>query len=453
MKFGVREICDVTFKSTDERMIGTKKFAKYQPVFMIDTAQTSEMTQESTSVYAQGGKGYNRLIAWEGEKQMTFKVTDALMSPMGLAILTSAGLIKADDDNTVHVHTLIQKTVSLEGTATIDVDDLNEELGTALESINVCGDAAIKIYGTVVDGSGAGIDWIDAITVAAPEITSNGFYVVDAKNPLVLNVEGHEGQAVVFDLYVGMKDGATQIDIKPGDFGGFFYVEADTLFRREDTGADMAAVLTFPKVKIQSGFTFSMAATGDPSTFDFVMDAFPAYTQFDHNKKVCVSMSIVGADKNAEQEVEITHLEEKDEHSAHAISAAKVAKSKISAGAPYDGNQDKITVSEIDNVITIKANKALDKWESSDSSQASADGTGYQWMAIDIDTKVDDITTVKWNGSALTSQDVADAAACGLGAGHLVYWAKAEDFAGGKTKKITLTYEDGNKLDIIVKMA
>ena len=120
---------------------------------------------------------------------MTFKVTDALMSPMGLAILTSAGLIKADDDNTVHVHTLIQKTVSLEGTATIDVDDLNEELGTALESINVCGDAAIKIYGTVVDGSGAGIDWIDAITVAAPEITSNGFYVVDAKNPLVLNVD------------------------------------------------------------------------------------------------------------------------------------------------------------------------------------------------------------------------------------------------------------------------
>ena len=111
------------------------------------------------------------------------------------------------------------------------------------------------------------------------------------------------------------------------------------------------------------------------------------------------------------------------------------------------------TVTEIDNVITIKANKALDKWESSDPSQASADGTGYQWMAIDIDTKVDDITTVKWNGSALTSQDVADAAACGLGAGHLVYWAKAEDFAGGKTKKITLTYEDGNKLDIIVKMA
>ena len=36
----------------------------------------------------------------------------------------------------------------------------------------------------------------------------------------------------------------------------------------------------FPKVKIQSNFTFTMASSGDPSTFDFVIDAFPAYTAY-----------------------------------------------------------------------------------------------------------------------------------------------------------------------------
>lgn len=99
MKFGVREICDVTFKATaNNQKVGTKVFKKYQPVFSIDTAQTSEMSQESTTVYAQGGKGYNRLIAWEGEKTMTFTVTDALMSPLGLAVLSGAGLIKANEE-------------------------------------------------------------------------------------------------------------------------------------------------------------------------------------------------------------------------------------------------------------------------------------------------------------------------------------------------------------------
>ena len=64
MKFGIREICDVTFKATaDNQKVGTKYFKKYQPVFTIDTAQTSNMEQASTTVYAQGGKGYNRLIA------------------------------------------------------------------------------------------------------------------------------------------------------------------------------------------------------------------------------------------------------------------------------------------------------------------------------------------------------------------------------------------------------
>lgn len=69
MKFGVREICDVTFKAAaNNQKVGTQTFKQYQPVFVIDTAQTSEMSQESTTVYAQGGKGYNRLIAWEGER-------------------------------------------------------------------------------------------------------------------------------------------------------------------------------------------------------------------------------------------------------------------------------------------------------------------------------------------------------------------------------------------------
>ena len=86
-RFGSREICDVTFKAlTNNQKVGNKEFKAGQPVFVIDTATTSNMEQASTTVYAQGGKGYNRLIAWEGEKTLTFTVTDALMSPLGLAV-------------------------------------------------------------------------------------------------------------------------------------------------------------------------------------------------------------------------------------------------------------------------------------------------------------------------------------------------------------------------------
>ena len=96
------------------------------------------------------------------------------------------------------------------------------------------------------------------------------------------------------DYYVKKAaDTVSELQIDAGHFGGYFYVEADTLFRRQADGKDLPANLTFPNVKIQSNFTFSMAATGDPSTFTFTMDAFPGYTYFDRTKKVLCAIQVV----------------------------------------------------------------------------------------------------------------------------------------------------------------
>ena len=67
MNFGVREICDVVFKArTDCVRIGNRTFKKGQPVLYITTAKTSSLEGATTTVYAQGGKGNPRLVAWEG---------------------------------------------------------------------------------------------------------------------------------------------------------------------------------------------------------------------------------------------------------------------------------------------------------------------------------------------------------------------------------------------------
>ena len=166
MKFGVREICDVTFKTTaDNQKIGKKVFAKAgTPAFMIDTARTSSMEQATTTVYAQGGKGYSRLIAWEGEKTMTFTVEDALISPMGLAVLSGAGLYDPSQSAPMHVHVTLTKTLSSNGIAEITVADLKEETGlNAATAFTVCTSTAIPAYATKLDNSGAGIDFYNDV--------------------------------------------------------------------------------------------------------------------------------------------------------------------------------------------------------------------------------------------------------------------------------------------------
>jgi hypothetical protein len=102
------------------------------------------------------------------------------------------------------------------------------------------------------------------------------------------------GKKVLVDYYVVKNSSkVSELQIDAENFAGYYYVEASTLFRDQNTGKDMPAEITLPNVKIQSNFTFSMASTGDPSTFTFTMDAFPGYTYFDNTKKVLCVIQIV----------------------------------------------------------------------------------------------------------------------------------------------------------------
>lgn len=297
MKFGVREICDVVFKAKADTVIGTSTFKKGQPVLYIDTATASTLEQAATTVYAQGGKGNTRLIAWEGEKTLTFTVTDALLSPIGFGVLSGAGLFK-NDTQTVHVHTTAAAYVSL-STTTTENDTISIDLSDALAANESIDDTApIFVSVTEDDGSITGelITGLTAVPEKGSENTDRMVILnhVSTDSQDIDKYKTYQGKTVFVDFYV-QKDSknVSELQIDASNFGGYYYVEASTLFRRQSDGVDMPAEITIPNVKIQSNFTFNMAATGDPSTFDFTMDAFPGYTLFDRTHKVLCVMQIV----------------------------------------------------------------------------------------------------------------------------------------------------------------
>lgn len=275
MKFGVREICDVVFKAKADTTIGNTTFKRGQPVLLIDTAKTSTVEGAATTVYATGGRGNTRLIAWEGEKTLTFTVEDALLSPVGFAVLSGAGLFEGAAEDKVHVHMTANAVVDANGK--IDLTDAlmtEEEIDTTAPVFVMVADADGSLTGEMVDG----------LTAAAKAIEG---------------ATNHTGKAVFVDFYI-VKDAAkvSELQIDANNFAGYYYVEASTLFRRQSDGKDLPAEITLPNVKIQSNFTFSMASTGDPSTFTFTMDAFPGYTMFDQTKKVLCVMQVVEEDRD-----------------------------------------------------------------------------------------------------------------------------------------------------------
>ena len=283
MKFGVREIANVVFKAKATTKIGKTTFKKGQPVLYIDTATTSTMEGAATTVYAQGGRGNTRLIAWEGEKTLTFTVEDALLSPIGFSILSGAGLFK-DPEKEVHVHATANAYIDSEGKI-----DLKDSLGTKEE---IDASAPVFVMLTEDDGSITG-ELVDNLTVSE-----------DGKS-LTGALEDDYGKTAFVDFYIAKSSAnVSELQIDAENFGGYYYVEASTLFRDQATGVDMPAEITLPNVKIQSNFTFNMAATGDPSTFTFTMDAFPGYTTFDNKKKVLCVIQIVEDPEASDKELD-----------------------------------------------------------------------------------------------------------------------------------------------------
>ena len=319
MKFGVREICDVVLKAKANQRVGNKIFYKNEPVIYFDTLKTSSMEGTATTVYAQGGRGNARLIAWEGERTVTFTMEDALISPAGLMILSGAGLIEAGNGEKIFVHateTTNKFDVAGEGAAaelTVYLEEKPAQYDPNNKGVNKLSDKEDYIYIMTLDSNGevASEPFIpyfvaDDAEPAEKDGATNpyaGLYAVKVKVAEAdVNGRKYAGtdaatdftgiDAVLVDYYVEKDGHAQQIEITPDKFGGNYYLEASTLFR-DQSGVDMPAEFIIPNCKIQSNFTFTMASSGDPSTFTFTMDAFPDFTRFDKTKKVLAAIQII----------------------------------------------------------------------------------------------------------------------------------------------------------------
>lgn len=279
MRFGVREIANVTLRAKATQYLGSKKFYKNEPILYFDTLKTSSLEGASTTVYATGGRGNTRLVAWEGERTLTFTMEDALISPESFSILSGAGLIAATEDAPIYVHM----------TSQVQLKEANKIELPETPCWNKRGEVADEYYKSGAD--------IFVMTMTNGQIDSEPCIPVKVEGN-ILTCYSHAGtidpeEVVLVDYYVKRTGGAQVIEITADKFGGNYYLEAQTLFRDEQSGVDMPAEFIIPNCKVQSNFTFTMAASGDPSTFTFTMDAFPDYTKFDLTHKVLAAIQVI----------------------------------------------------------------------------------------------------------------------------------------------------------------
>lgn len=310
MKFGSREVANVVFRAKNKMTLGSRTFFKDEPVLYFDTLKTSGLEGASTSTYAQGGWGNPRLIAWESDKQLTLTMQDALMSPEGLAILSGADLIEAKDGDPIYVHQTSQVEVKTANTIVLPKGIIpcwngGRKAGedtSATDKYVFHKEADIFCMKLDANGEIAGEPCVPAkVTVAGEgaEAIATILCHADGEN---VTVDLPIGSVVLVDYYVAKKAGF-QAEITADKFAGNFYIEGETLFRREADGVDMPAEMVIPNGKIQTNFNFTFSNSGDPAVFDFTVDCFPAYTKFNKTKKVLGLIQVIDEESLSAEEI------------------------------------------------------------------------------------------------------------------------------------------------------
>ena len=204
MKFGIREICDVVLRAKDDVKIGNQTFRADEPVIYFDSAKTSSVEGAATTVYATGGRGNSRLIAWEGEKTVTFTMEDALLSPLGFSILSGAGLIDASVSKPIYVHTTLKTRAKVGASDQVSIN-LKEAMGDNLKS-NQGQDIADKpAYAFIMEKG--------EIKARLTPGTPTSGTVVFGGVPEGYNE--NDEVTVLVDFYVKASSGAYEMDITP----------------------------------------------------------------------------------------------------------------------------------------------------------------------------------------------------------------------------------------------
>jgi hypothetical protein len=239
-RFGVREVANVSFIN----------LATGQPAFYLDSLKISDLTIQAKTVYAVGGQGGNRLLAFDYGREVTLDIQDALLNPLAVAALTGNAL--SQGTQTVWKRDAGVTVLGTGGTPPVIFNLSETPLST---STNFTVFTSVSGYDqTLVPSS--------SYTVSGKTITFTGGSGITAGT-----------NVIVYYQFTSTGNGDTLIQLTANNFPGYYQVIGDTVVTDNATGNIVPYQFIIAKAKLQPNFKISLQAEANqPTAFDFKLD-------------------------------------------------------------------------------------------------------------------------------------------------------------------------------------
>ncbi|MBR0596960.1 hypothetical protein [Sinanaerobacter chloroacetimidivorans] len=224
-----REVCDLTLLD----------YATKKPFMYIDYANVTTNENQSTSVFAKGGKGAPRRIRFDGEKVSTLTLETQMITPELIAVLAGSQVITGQ--NVFKRKVLVSETISESTSLTFPAGE------TPIEG-------TLAVYP-------AASDCMESAAVQGT-LSANKFTFTTAA--------AADGEYVCYYQIAG-DDSVKTIQYKSDSFPKEFVLYGDTVMKGED-GSLNGYQLHAYKAQPQGSFKMGFQSTGDPGTFSVTFD-------------------------------------------------------------------------------------------------------------------------------------------------------------------------------------
>lgn len=226
-EFGLKELYDVSLKTTYPMEINGRKFAVGETIAAFDKIQIANFQELKSIAAARGGHGNPGWVWWEDTKEIRINLIQGVFSKTQLALMTNA------------------QFVSNEGEEIIEIP-IREELET---------------------------DEIGYITLKHPALADRLFiYNKEKGEPIVDYAVVNEYQImvgpsfleVVVDYIYPYTNGSSSIVVGRQFISGFLSLTGKTRIKDETTGQVQTGIIKIPKLKLMSDLSMRLGDNAGP---------------------------------------------------------------------------------------------------------------------------------------------------------------------------------------------
>lgn len=233
--FGIKEVYDVTLRCPFPMVLNGRSYKENEPIIKFNKIQLAPLTESKSRAYASGGYGNAQLVNWEKTNEVSFMVSEGVISKTGFAVLSNSQLLQKEEGEIVKI-------------------PFSEELET-----NENGEVELKYIP----------NWVNIYNLDTLERIDN--YELDEK---ILKLKTPYLQ-ILIDYQFDYKDKAKILTVGKRLINGYLKLDGKMRLKDDSDGHIKTGIIEIPRIKLMSDLSMRLGSEAVPYVYNFHIVGLP----------------------------------------------------------------------------------------------------------------------------------------------------------------------------------